>query len=148
MEIKLYNWLAYFGAMPFVACALLILVGFRDVNLIGDLVSVVNSYGLVIVVFMSGIHWGNYFSEKQINTINLLVTSNIIAILSWLAFLIFPATFTLLFYCVSFSILLLIDRKLLSNSVISKDYYEMRCVVTSIVVISLSLTFVKLISMT
>ena len=145
-EIRLYTWLAYFGAFPFVACSLLILLGFRDVNFIGDLVTVINSYGLVIVVFMSGIHWGNYFSEKQINTPNLLLTSNIIAIFSWFAFLLLPPTLTLLVYCVSFSVLLVIDRKLLSNSVISNDYYVTRCFVTGVVVISLLLTFASLIS--
>lgn len=143
-KMKLYTWLAYMGATPFIVSAVLILSGIQNVILLGDLVFVVNSYALVIVVFMSGIHWGNYFSYKQPRTINLLLTSNIITVLSWLSFLILPISFVFVFYCIAFILLLLIDMKLFSFNIITKNYLVTRCIVTSIVITSLLLIAVSL----
>jgi hypothetical protein len=136
-QIKMYTWLAYLGALPFMLCAVMVKLGFNNLILLGDVIYAVNSYALVIVVFMSGIHWGTYLSSNQCNSINLLLTSNTITIFSWLVFLTTPTPIVLVFYCVVFLLLLLIDMKLFSYNIISKKYFITRCVVTSIVITSL-----------
>jgi len=143
-QIKLYTWLAYLGTFPFVLSATLISLDIQKLIILGDLVFVANSYALVIVVFMSGIHWGNYLSDKQSSTINLLLTSNAITIFSWLAFLTLPLPFVFVFYCIAFFLLLLIDMKLFSHNVITKHYLVTRCMVTCIVITSLLLIVVSL----
>ncbi len=143
-ESKLYAWLAYFGATPFLLGAVMISLGYRQILFVGDLVFFVNSYGLVIVVFMSGIHWGHYLSYKKTHSINLLLTSNFITLIAWFAFLLTSTIFAILTYCISFSLLLLIDAKLVSCNVISKHYFRIRCIVTCIVIMSLLLTMFSL----
>ncbi|MDW3094674.1 MAG: DUF3429 domain-containing protein [Gammaproteobacteria bacterium] len=139
------TWLAYLGVIPFVIGVTLISFGYQQFFLINDLAFMVSSYGLVIVVFMSGIHWGNYLSDEKSHSLNLLIASNLITLISWFAFLLISTELTLLIYCITFSALLYIDAKLLSLQVISKRYFKVRCVVTLIVVISLLLTILNLV---
>lgn len=135
----LASWLAYLGAIPFVIGAFLIFLGYERVLFINDVVRVVNSYGLIIVVFMAGIHWGNYLSDNRCNSINLLLLSNIITLFSWFSFLFMPAKLSVIVYCLAFSCLLYLDSKLLSLNVISVTYFKLRLVITSIVIASLLL---------
>lgn len=136
-ESKLYMWLAYSGALPFVFCAALMALGHRHVALAGELPTIINTYSLVIIVFMSGIYWGLYFNGQIYQKIYLLITSNIITILSWLAFLFISMPIVLLFYSVMFLILLIIDYKLLEENVITQNYFKTRMTVTAIVIASL-----------
>ena len=143
-EFNISATLAYLGTIPFVAGAFLILRGYQHIPFIDDMAFLVKSYGLVIVVFMSGVHWGNYLSDKKCHSINLLLTSNLITLVSWFAFLLAPDAPVLLIYCLGFVILLAIDAKLLSLQVISKDYFRLRLLITCIVVVSLLLIIFKL----
>lgn len=129
--------LAYMGTLPFVAGAVLISLGIEQLFFINDMTAMVNSYGLIIVVFMSGIHWGNYISDNKCNSINLLLTSNVITLISWFAFLFTPAEGALIIYCIAFLTLLYIDSRLLLLKVITHHYYKLRFSITSIVIISL-----------
>ena len=132
-------WLAYMGTIPFVSGAMLSLFGYQQVFFSNDMISIVNSYGLAIVIFMSGIHWGNYISDSRCNSINLLITSISITLLAWLVFLLTPVYLTLSFYCICFLSLLLIDTRLVNLQVISRSYFKLRLIVTSVVIISLLL---------
>ena len=143
-DIRLYSWLAYLGAVPFVIPSMLILLGYREVAIVGDLVYLLTSYGLVIVVFMSGIHWGNYLIKKPANGVNLFLTSNIIAISAWLSFLFFPVVYTLLFYSVAFALLLSLDYYLQTYNLLNKDYFKLRVIVTGIVIFSLLVTIASI----
>ena len=130
-------WLAYSGALPFVFCAALMALGHRHIALAGELPTIINTYSLVIIVFMSGIYWGLYFNGQIYQKIYLLIISNIITILSWFAFLFIGMPIVLLFYSVMFLILLIIDYKLLEESVITQNYFKTRMTVTAIVIASL-----------
>lgn len=136
-ESKLYMWLAYSGALPFVFCAALMALGHRHIALAGELSTIINTYSLVIIVFMSGIYWGLYFNGQIYQKIYLLIISNIITILSWFAFLFIGMPIVLLFYSVMFLILLIIDYKLLEENVITQNYFKTRMTVTAIVIASL-----------
>lgn len=145
-QIKLYNLLAYLGSLPFVISALLMHFGTQHIAVLGDVTFIASSYALVIVVFMSGIHWGNYLSDKNSNTINLLLISNVITVLSWLVFLTITSPYVFLFYALAFCILLIIDMKLFKQEVLTKKYFITRCFVTFIVVTSLIIMMLSLTS--
>lgn len=145
IETRLYAWLAYLGAIPFLIAAIMISFGYPRLIFVGDLVYLVNSYGLVIVVFMSGIHWGQYLSNENAQELNLLLTSNFITLVAWFAFLLTTTILALVAYCISFSFLLAIDSKLASRRIISRHYFITRCIVTCIVLFSLLLTIFSLI---
>ena len=143
-ESKLFAWLAYLGTIPFIVGAILISLGHPSFFVINDPVSFVSSYGLIIVVFMSGIHWGQYISVEVSHLINLLISSNIITLLTWFAYLFASVQVALISYCLSFFVLLLIDAKLKSVAVITANYFRTRLIVTTIVIISLVISLVNL----
>ena len=134
-------WLAYAGAIPFVFCAALMALGHSHITMIGELATILNTYSLVIIVFMSGIYWGLYFIGHIYPRNYLLIISNIIAILSWFAFLFLDMPIVLLFYSVMFLLLVGIDYKLLEEDVITQNYFKTRLIVTAIVIASLMIGF-------
>ncbi len=140
IESRLYAWLAYLGIAPFLVAAIMIALGQLQLILVGDLTYFVNSYGLVIVAFMSGIHWGQYISVENSRMLNLLLSSIFIALIAWSTFLLATIKFTLAVYVILFTILLAIDAKLYSVRVISKQYFVTRCIVTFMVILSLVIT--------
>lgn len=141
MNNKLYMWLAYAGALPFIFCAVLISTGYNHLHLFGELSTILNAYSLVIVVFMAGIYWGLYLNQNQVGNIYLLLISNMIAILTWLAFLYISMPLTLLFYSVVFAILLIIDNGLLRCGIINREYFVTRCLVSAIVISCLLIAY-------
>lgn len=123
------------GAIPFALPALLYLLGISQLPMLGALKTVVGSYGLVILSFMAGVHWGQVINRPHWH--QLLIVSNMITLSGWFAFL--TANTTLL-WCVlitGFCALLLVDRRLLSAGLITQAYWRLRVVVTAIVSASL-----------
>jgi len=123
------------GAIPFALSALLGLLGISQLPLLGALQPIVASYGLVILSFMAGVHWGQVINRPDWH--QLLIISNMITLSGWFAFL--TANTTLL-WCVlmmGFCALLLVDRRLLSVGLINQAYWRLRLVVTAIVIASL-----------
>ena len=140
-QIKMYTWLITLGAIPFILGAILALLDIQNLIFLGELFYVINSYALIIVIFMSGVHWGICLSSKQSNLTYLLLTSNAISILSWLAFLIVSTPIIFILFSVAFLSLLIIDIRLYSQEVIPKHYFITRCVVTTVVITSLIILF-------
>jgi hypothetical protein len=123
------------GATPFAVPALLYLFGINQLPLLGALQPIVASYGLVILSFMAGVHWGQVIHQARWH--QLLIISNVITLSGWFAFL--TANITLL-WCVlmlGFVALLLVDRRLLAADLITQVYWQLRVLVTAIVVASL-----------
>ncbi|MFK8027355.1 MAG: DUF3429 domain-containing protein [Gammaproteobacteria bacterium] len=139
MKNNLTIWLAYLGTIPFILSAVLVLQDNEGLMSTSNLTHVLNSYALIIVVFMAGVHWGCYLSDEKSHSISLLLISNVITLIAWFAFLLTPFIITLLIYCLAFVVLLFIDSKLLSLDVISKEYFKLRLTITSIVIMSLLL---------
>jgi hypothetical protein len=61
---NLYTSLAFAGATPFLACALLPLIGIESIAPIGRLETVASSYGLAIICFLAGSHWATYLLRR------------------------------------------------------------------------------------
>lgn len=132
-------YLTFAGAIPFVACAFLLMIDVVTVPMLGSVVDILSAYGLVIASFMAGAHWGNHLDLADNNkwAIRLPLYSNIIALGLWLGFLILSASSFIWLLVIGFISLLVIDYSLHRAQIISHAYFKVRQYVTAIVVISL-----------
>lgn len=142
--------LMYFGALPFVAGALLSLLSIYTLSIntlpinmltgLDTVKHVVSLYALVIVVFMAGVLWGVMLPTKANVSFSqrIFLISNVITLAPWLVYLIFPDSSTfLLVTAVAFLWLLTIDKKLFKRQLITQSYYRARKRVSAIVILSL-----------
>lgn len=136
-DSRTYTALALAGTIPFIACALLPLLGYGSLGPLGQLDKVVASYGLAIVCFLAGAHWGTYLSGRSADSLNLFVISNIIFLAVWFAYIGAGIKWTLGTQILAFVTLLFIDLRLRQNGVISSIYFRVRAVATLIAVVSL-----------
>lgn len=132
-HIKLAKTLTILGVLPFVAAVVAKCFGIDVVNV--RYLSL--TYGAVIASFISGMHWGLFLSHANITRTNLLVTSNVVALLAWSSLLLFSATLQYLLQILCFVGLLLIDRKLTNEGVVERWFFAMRNKVSLLVVICL-----------
>ncbi|WP_201583480.1 DUF3429 domain-containing protein [Psychrobacter jeotgali] len=139
-------YLTFAGAIPFVVCAILITIGIDAVIALGTTAEILSAYGLVIVSFMAGAHWGNHLSLADSNpwALKLPIYSNIVAILLWLGFLSLSKEGFLWLLVVGFLVLLMIDYSLNQANIISAQYFKVRKYVTLIVIISLIVAAIQL----
>ena len=139
-------YLTFAGAIPFVACAFLLIVDVVTVPMLGSVIDVLSAYGLVIASFMAGAHWGNHLDLADDNkwAIRLPLYSNIIALGLWLGFLILSASSFIWLLVIGFISLLVIDYSLHRAQIISHAYFKVRQYVTAIVVISLVIAALQL----
>lgn len=137
MERSLTSWLALAGAVPFIAAALALPFGLEPLAPWASMREMVQSYGLLIVSFMAGVHWGQHLSGHRLPA-NLLLTSNGVTLAAWFAYLLLPGALFLLVLAGLFALLYLLDRQLAGRSAISPGYLRMRGVVTAIVCLSLA----------
>lgn len=142
IDCKLYATLAYFGALPFVACAVLPWLGMPVIPGIGECAYISATYGVAIASFMAGIHWGTFLYRSGSLPVNLLLTSNVITLAVWFAFLLAPITVSLAVNAAAFFALLVIDYQLAKAGLISKAYLAIRRNVTSVVIVSLLATII------
>ena len=138
--IKLYPYLTYAGALPFIFCALCFITDVNVIPVLGNIEKIFSVYGLVIASFIAGAHWGQHLSLKDNWSIYLPVFSNINAGLLWISFLIFPFKILLLILGSSFLILLFIDKNLFQNGLISRNYFHTRCLVTLTVILTITIS--------
>ena len=139
-------YLTFAGAIPFVACAFLLMIDVVTVPMLGSVVDILSAYGLVIASFMAGAHWGNHLDLADDNkwAIRLPLYSNIIALGLWLGFLILSASSFIWLLVIGFISLLVIDYSLHRVQIISHAYFKVRQYVTAIVVISLVIAALQL----
>jgi hypothetical protein len=126
--------LPYAGALPFIGCAVLQMIGIKEVPLLGNLKTVASSYGLTILSFMAGAHWGQYLEGKRAD-VNLLIASNALTLTAWFGFLLLPPLAFSVLLALLFAAAYLIDQQLHPQSA----YLTARRNVTLIVSASLIL---------
>ena len=139
-------YLTFAGAIPFVACAFLLMIDVVTVPVLGSVVDILSAYGLVIASFMAGAHWGNHLDLADDNkwAIRLPLYSNVIALGLWLGFLILSPSSFIWLLVIGFISLLVIDYSLHRAQIISHAYFKVRQYVTAIVVISLVIAALQL----
>ncbi len=125
---SLLRLLPYAGALPFLGGTLMMLMRVHSLPFIGPTQNAVISYGLLIISFMAGVHWGQYLSGVR-GKVNLLVSSNVVALLAWFGFLLLPTFWFLVLLVALFAVLYFIDMQLHAPS----DYLKTRRNVTAVV---------------
>ena len=133
-----YSILAMAGVTPFVACALLPLVGVSTLEPFGPLDALAASYGLAIVAFLAGIHWATQLYERKEAPFNLLLVSNVVFVPVWLAFVAGSTGLALATQLAALLLLLAIDGWLHGNGVIDSHYYRIRKVATGVAAVSMA----------
>ncbi|MDP8568883.1 DUF3429 domain-containing protein [Methylophilus aquaticus] len=133
-QIKLASILTIVGALPFVAAVAAQLAGVSAYHT--SYFSL--TYGAVILSFLGGMHWGVFLSQAHVARINLLVSSNLFALLAWLSLLMLVPLTQYLIQITCFLALLLIDRKLAADGMIERWFYNLRKQVTLVVVVCLA----------
>ena len=141
---RIYSILAMAGVTPFVACAILPIAGINDLEPLGSLDQVAASYGLAIVSFLTGIHWATQIYDRQQTGFNLLIASNVVFVVVWLAFVLGSVEVALIVQLVALLVLLGIDRWLMNSGVITSHYYRTRSSATVLAVLSLTSLIVTL----
>jgi hypothetical protein len=136
-DSKLYTALALAGTLPFIASALLPLLGHDSLPHLGPLDQVVASYGLAIVCFLAGAHWGVYLSGRSTGSLNLFIISNVIFLAVWFAYVGAGIKIAIGIQVAAFLALLFIDLRLKNSDVISAAYFQVRMMATMIAVVSL-----------
>jgi uncharacterized membrane protein YoaK (UPF0700 family) len=134
-RVNLLQLLPYAGALPFAGAAALLVLKVQHVPLFGTVRTVVLSYGLLIISFMAGVHWGQYLEGVRAK-VNMLVSSIVVALAAWFGFLLLPAFWFCLLLIFLFAVLYLIDTQLHAPS----DYLKTRRNVTVVVCFSLLVT--------
>jgi hypothetical protein len=142
-DTKLYTTLALAGTIPFIASALLPVLGHYSLPYLGPLDQLVASYGLAIVCFLAGAHWGTYLSGRSAGSLNLFVISNVIFLAVWFAYVGAGVKTAIVIQIVAFLILLFIDLRLRTGDVISAKYLRVRTGATMIAVASLLIVIAR-----
>ncbi len=144
MEDKqLYTILALAGATPFVACAILPLVGVEAVGPLGDLHELAARYGLAIICFLTGIHWATYLYKREKSPANLFIISNAMFLVVWFAYELVALKFALATQFVAFAMLLAIDFRILTARAITPDYFRTRTIATALATVSIAIMLVS-----
>ena len=132
-----YFYLSYTGALPFIATALLIGVGQKNLSFFGSIVDAMLLYALIIASFMAGTHWGQYMAAQSILPRYLLATSNFSAIALWFAYWYLPNAWLIWMLIATFLGLLCVDYKITAYDPSLKNYFKMRLSVTLVVCLCL-----------
>lgn len=137
MKMPVKHILTYAGTAPFVLSALALWSGVAIAQLTASIV--MPSYGLLILSFVAGTHWGYVAREEEASkvTLALLVSSNVAALLAWGFYLLLSKALMLPLLALLFCALLLIDYCLKRKELVSDGYYRMRRNVTLIVCLCL-----------
>ncbi len=136
-DTRNYTALALAGTIPFTAGTLLPLLGHDALPFLGSLDQLLASYGLAITCFLAGAHWGIYLSGRCAHSRNLFVISNVIFLAVWFAYIGTDVETAIGVQIFAFVALLLIDRRLRIDDVISAPYFRVRSMATLIAIVSL-----------
>lgn len=134
----IYPWLTYAGAIPFVFCAICLAVNIDVLPFFGDVTYIIRVYGVMIATFLAGAHWGLHLAHERKNVLALL--SNLIVITLWLGFFLLSFTSIILLLVAVFVFLLAIDFTLFKRRLLLVDYFKTRCIISLIVLLSLSVS--------
>ena len=136
-DTRVYTALAMAGTIPFIAGALLPVLGHDALPFLGSLDQLLASYGLAIVCFLAGAHWGTYLSGRCADSLNLFIISNAIFLAVWFAYVGADVKIAIGVQIFAFVALLLVDRRLRIDDVISAVYLRVRSMATLIAIVSL-----------
>lgn len=135
--VRHYSSFILAGAIPFIAAAAAILGGVESIGPVHSVTASLVAYGLAIVSFVAGTHWGIYLQFKASAPTNLFVSSNSAVLVPWLTFVVGSIDGTLVALVLTFMFLLIIDWRLYRSNLIEAAYFRLR--VTATVIASIAL---------
>jgi len=106
------------------------------------------TYATVIVSFFSGIHWGIAVSQHATNRkiANLLIAEGLWpSIIAWGLLFYGEIYIQLLILTLLYTFLWAIDSLLYNNNIIPQWFFNLRCIITPIVVVSLFMAYFGLV---
>lgn len=139
---SLPRWLAWCGVLPFVALAAASALGVDQIALIGAPDRLLQIYGLLILGFMAGVHWGQMLSKPGSMPGNLFISSNAVVLLVFFSAALRPTLVLPICMSVGFAILVWVDHRLARAGAISPAYWRMRWQVSAVVIASLLISLI------
>lgn len=133
----IYSMLILVGATPFLACALLPLVGVEEIAGLGRLDRLASSYGVAILCFLTGVHWATQLYEKDAVPFNLFIGSNVVFLFVWITHVATDLQWALATQLIAFPLLLAVDFQLLQRDLITRHYLRLRFIATALAWFSL-----------
>lgn len=138
--------LTLIGVAPFVILSVAVSMHvFPDPK---PIIRILLSYAAVIVSFMGGIHWGvavTRYTEKR-RLANLLILESVWpSVIAWGALFYVEIHIQLLVMTLLYTFLWAIESLLYTNDLIPQWFYNLRCILTPIVVVSLYVAYFGLI---
>lgn len=134
------------GTVPFVLLSVVASLHlFPNTKLVMELLL---TYATVIVSFLGGIHLGVALTqESRYRTItNLLILESIWpSLIAWSMLFLAPVHIQLLALTLLYSLMWAIDSLLFNNNLIPQWFFNLRCIITPIVVVSLYVAYFGLI---
>lgn len=128
--------LTYAGIIPFLLLGIAVSLQAEGLNYSLALFT----YGAVIISFLCGIHWAAFLFFSQQCTRNLLLYSNVIALVGWLSVLSVKAYWTVALQIFCFLSLLILDLELYRKKLIPLWFFQLRRNATIMVAVLLLLT--------
>lgn len=138
-DMKLAKWLTYAGTLPVLAGVLLAYMPMAAI----DGSQMAKTYSAIIIAFLCGMHWADYFFFSDKCPDNLLLASNLAALLAWASLLIMHAEIAIVVQISCFLSLLMLDRRLQHAGILPEWFYHLRRNATVIVVFSLGALLVQ-----
>ena len=135
--IRRYDIFMLAGTIPFVAAAVAALAGIDSIWNVPSVTAAVVAYGLAIVSFVAGTHWGLYLQYRGSAPINLFVSSNAAVLVPWLTFVVASTESTLVALVLTFLFLAFVDWRLARANLVETAYLRLRLTATAIVCIAL-----------
>lgn len=134
---RTYQVLAMLGVLPFIGSAVLAVSGYT-ISGVSPALVIIGSYGLAILCFLCGAHWATYLYNRDRTPFNLLIISNVVVVVIWLAYVLTgQSLLTLGTQVLAFALLLDIDRRLIHVGLVSAHYFQVRLLATVVAIMSL-----------
>lgn len=143
LDITVANTLTYSGTLPLIGSVILlyfptmIAPALPMAELDGAVIA--STYSAVIISFLCGIHWAAYLFFADRSPRNLLIISNIVALLAWVSLLLANQLAAALLQAACFVFLLGLDVRLRDAGIYTERFFRLRRNATLIVVICLLL---------
>jgi hypothetical protein len=139
LDINIAKTLTYSGTLPLIGSV--ILLYFPTLLPLAELdgAFIASTYSAIIISFLCGIHWAAYLYFTDRCPRNLLIISNVVALLAWVSLLTTPQLAITLLHIFCFVCLFGLDMKLRSADIHAEWFIHLRRNASIIVVICLLL---------
>ncbi|GIU14981.1 MULTISPECIES: DUF3429 domain-containing protein [unclassified Shewanella] len=139
---QVWRSLGYAGLLPFIIAAIMSLAGWSLPWFNPEFAFV--SYSAIILSFLAGTLWGRALFLYAANLANLLILSNLYALLAWLALMLQQTMVALVILAFGYFSLLGVEKNF-QNLPVNDEYQQMRTVLTSIALLTHFLMFIALV---